>query len=152
MSTRPQVLLTAEGWRRLNDELADLRRRRADARSAILRGETSAQSDSVASPSEIEYLSHCVVELEYVVARAVPVPTDHHERDTVGLGSEVDVCWADTSRETYVIVSPSGAEPGLGRISHSSPVGLALMGRRAGDLVPFVTDERTTQFLVESVR
>jgi transcription elongation factor GreA len=154
VTTNPRVLLTADGWRRLHDELAELRQRLADALAANRNGngEWSSPLDGAASPSEIEYLNHCIVELEYVLSRAVPVAPDEREPGVVGVGSEVDVRWVGRGRETYTIVGPPEVAPPLGRISYASPIGLALMGRRAGEDVTVVTEEQTCRIRVEAVR
>ena len=52
----------------------------------------------------------------------------------VSLGTTVTV-EDDLGEETYTIVGSHEAAPAHGRISSTSPVGRALMGRRAGDLV-----------------
>jgi transcription elongation factor GreA len=144
-----QVLLTPDGWRRLHDDLAELRRRRAHALAATANG---GPSDGTASQSEIEYLRHCIAELEYVLSRALPVAPDEREPGVVGVGSEVEVHWDDRSRETYIIVGPPEVEARRGRISYISPVGLALMGRRAGEAVTVVTEAQTSRIRVVAVR
>jgi transcription elongation factor GreA len=152
VTMNPQVLLTADGWRQLHDELAELRRRRAEALAANGNGGWSSPSNGAASPSEIEYLSHCIAELEYVLSRAVPVESDERKPGVVGVGSEVEVHWDDGSRETYAIVGPPEVEARRGRISYVSPVGLALMGRRAGDVVVVVAENQTSRIRVVAVR
>jgi transcription elongation factor GreA len=52
----------------------------------------------------------------------------------VSLGTTVTV-EDDLGEETYTIVGSHEASPATGRISSTSPVGRALMGRRAGDTV-----------------
>jgi len=52
----------------------------------------------------------------------------------VSLGTTVTV-EDDLGEETYTIVGSHEAAPASGRISSTSPVGRALMGRRAGDSV-----------------
>jgi transcription elongation factor GreA len=52
----------------------------------------------------------------------------------VSLGTSVTV-EDDQGEETYTIVGSHEASPSDGRISSTSPVGRALMGRRAGDTV-----------------
>ena len=53
---------------------------------------------------------------------------------TVAVGSSV-VVETDGEENTWQIVGANEADPGRGRISYASPVGQALMGRRAGDEV-----------------
>ncbi len=52
----------------------------------------------------------------------------------VSMGTAVTV-EDDQGEETYTIVGSHEASPSEGRISSTSPVGRALMGRRAGDTV-----------------
>jgi len=52
----------------------------------------------------------------------------------VSLGTAVTV-EDDLGQETYTIVGSHEASPAQGRISSTSPVGRALMGRRVGDTV-----------------
>jgi transcription elongation factor GreA len=153
VATSSQVMLTAVGWRRLHDELTELRQRRSEALASRTHGSGwPAESGSVASPSEIEYLSHCISEVEYVLARAVPVDSDEIEPGVVGVGSEVEVIWDDQSREIYTIVGPPEVAPLRGLISYVSPVGLALMGRRAGHEVTVVTEDQASKIRVAAVR
>jgi transcription elongation factor GreA len=53
---------------------------------------------------------------------------------TVAVGSSVVVAM-DDEQTTWQIVGANEADPGRGKISYASPVGQALMGRRAGDEV-----------------
>jgi len=52
----------------------------------------------------------------------------------VALGSTVELESPD-GRETFTIVGSAEARPAAGRISNESPVGRALLGKRAGDEV-----------------
>ena len=91
VTTNSQVLLTADGWRRLHDELAELSQRRATSLAATMNGDWGPPSEHAASPSELEYLRHCIAELEYVLERAIPVARTEREPGVVGVGSEVEV-------------------------------------------------------------
>jgi len=55
--------------------------------------------------------------------------------DRVILGSLVKVQEDGEPMEEYLIVGPAEADPVGGRISNESPLGRALMGKRAGDRV-----------------
>ncbi len=57
----------------------------------------------------------------------------------VQVGSRVTVTEADSPPEVYTIVGPTEASPENGLISHESPVGAALLGRRIGDTVQIIT-------------
>lgn len=148
----PRVMLTAEGWRRLHDELATLRQRRTDALDlATVSAWERQPHGAAASPSEIEYLDHCISELEYVLSRAEPVESTEREPGVVSVGSVVEVIWDDGSAEEYTIVGPPEVAPRFGRISYVSPVGLALMGRSPGEHVTVITDQQTSRIQVIAV-
>ena len=54
-------------------------------------------------------------------------------RETVGLGSHVTIAEDDSPPETYHIVGSAEANPAAGLISNESPLGRALIGRKAGE-------------------
>lgn len=148
----PRVLLTAEGWRRLHDELADLQQRRTDAVTIAVGGDWERlPHGAAASPSEIDYLDHCIAELEYVLTRAEPVDSSEQEPGVISVGSAVAVTWDDGSADEYTIVGPPEVAPRLGRISYISPVGLALMGRRAGEQVTVITEQQVNRLTITAV-
>jgi len=53
-------------------------------------------------------------------------------RSTVGIGSTVTIKLAGKTT-TYSLVGPVEADPLNGKISNESPIGKALLGRKAGD-------------------
>ena len=64
------------------------------------------------------------------------VNLDRIPRDKVGLGSLVTVAVEDSGDETvFEIVVPEDADPTIGRISPSSPIGKCLLGHEEGDTV-----------------
>ena len=61
---------------------------------------------------------------------------DKIPKDKVGLGSTVTLRQLDTGDKiTYEIVTPEEADPTLGRISPSSPIGACLLNHEEGDEV-----------------
>ncbi len=61
---------------------------------------------------------------------------DRIPRDKVGLGSLVTVMIPDSGDETvFELVVPEDADPAIGRISPSSPIGKCLLGHEEGDSV-----------------
>jgi len=64
------------------------------------------------------------------------VNLDRIPRDKVGLGSVVTVRQEGTGEEIgFEIVVPEDADPTIGRISPSSPIGKTLLGHEVGDTV-----------------
>lgn len=59
---------------------------------------------------------------------------------TISLGSTVNLI-VNGKQKTYRILGPQEADPSRGRISHLSPLGAALVGHMAGDIVQFQPPE-----------
>ena len=67
------------------------------------------------------------------------------------VGSTV-VVEGDDGEQTFVLVGSSEADPAAGRISYSSPVGQALLGRRAGYDVNVQLPRSEIRYRVREVR
>jgi len=154
MKHGPVVRLTSVGWRRLHDELTSLRRRRLEASLAAAGGsrQTSPARAESASPAELQYLEHCISELEWVLGRSEPDPNEDVPPGLVHVGRDVEVVWDDGVRELYRIVAPENVAPRFGHISYVSPVGLALMGRRCGEEVMVIVDDRLSTLRIKAVK
>ncbi len=63
------------------------------------------------------------------------VNLDRIPRDKVGLGSVVTVVAESGEEVVFEIVVPEEADPAIGRISPSSPIGKCLLGHEEGDSV-----------------
>lgn len=131
--------LTADGAKKLHDELANLkgpvREKLAQRlRAAIQMGDLSENADYHAAKEEQGFLEGRIQELEYVLKNAMIIDESIH-RDVVDIGARVTVQEEDYPEETYMVVGPKEADPKNGRISHESPIGRALIGHKAGDEV-----------------
>lgn len=70
-------------------------------------------------------------------------------RDSIGFWSTVRLLDLDSGRElTYQLVSADDAEPRQGRVSVTSPIGRALIGRSTGDEVVVETPRGTRTYEV----
>jgi transcription elongation factor GreA len=82
------------------------------------------------------FLQARVAQLHRRLAALSLVNLDKIPRGKVGLGSVVTVKQEDTGDETvYEIVVTEDADPTIGRISPSSPIGKCLLGHEEGDTV-----------------
>jgi transcription elongation factor GreA len=134
-----EIYLTPEGAERLRAELADLRGPRrtelaARLRHAVQQGDLSENADYIAAKEEQAFLEGRIMELEYILKQAI-IADGPREEGVVHVGSTVVVAEPDGPSETYLVVGIKEADPASGRISHESPFGAALMGRRTGETV-----------------
>ncbi len=80
-----------------------------------------------------------IAELEQLLTTAQVIELDQVPTGAVSLGSVVHLAASDGRTHRYTIVGSYEADPAAGRISHESPVGKALLGRKAGDEVLVTT-------------
>ena len=74
------------------------------------------------------------------------------KKGTVSLGSKVDfIDKADGELATYEIVGTTEADVELGRISNESPIGNALLGRKAGDEISVTIPSGVTTLVIKKV-
>jgi len=72
--------------------------------------------------------------------------------DTVLVGSTVVVLKEGTTDEvTYVIVGAEEADMAKGKISHRSPLGVALFGKKKGENVTFTSPRGTVNYKIINV-
>jgi transcription elongation factor GreA len=137
-----QVILSPEGRDRLQAELDGLTGQRPEVvkRIATARehGDLKENAEYHAAREEQGFLEARIRGIEAKLKVAVIVaPTERGA--VVGLGSRVRVREDGEDDVEMQVVSPAEANSREGRISSSSPVGAALMGRRVGDAVTVIT-------------
>jgi transcription elongation GreA/GreB family factor len=67
------------------------------------------------------------------------------------VGSTVGVEEDDGTTSTFAIVGSTEADPASGRISNVAPVGRALLGRSAGDVVVVTTPRGEIRYRITSL-
>ena len=135
--SKKEIYLTAEGAARLREELEELRGPRRDdlarrLRHAVQQGDLSENADYISAKEEQAFLEGRIQELEGTLRQAVIVAADSAAGE-VGVGCTVVVQEEGQAQQVYQIVGVKEADPRNGRISHESPIGLALLGKRPGE-------------------
>ena len=139
-----KVPMTAGGFQSLKEEL---RWRQQEERPRIIEAISEARSHGDLSENaeyhaakEAQSLNEGRVnELEDLVARAEIIDVSKLSGDKVKFGATVVVVDEDTEEErTYQIVGDQEADVKQGRISISSPIARALIGKEVGDSIEVV--------------
>jgi transcription elongation factor GreA len=137
-----RLSLTRDGLTRLREELDYLKNVRrpevADALEQARESNLSTEDDPgyELAKEEQAKVEDRIVYIEDILSRADVIDeAAAHQSDTVRLGSTVIVKPEDGPEQTYQIVGSPEVDIARGKISDSSPVGRALIGRRAGDNV-----------------
>ena len=148
-----QHYLTAEGAARLRAELERMKgpERQAIAkrlREAIQMGDLSENADYHKAKEDQGFLEGRIQELEYILKNAIIIDESALDGETVQIGSRVMIQESDLEPETYLLVGVKEADPRNGRISHESPIGKALIGKRVGEEVVVETPNGSIRFKI----
>ena len=129
-------------------------RRQRDARLDEYRRQRDRGADDAILASLRAEVDRCDALLAAVTA-APPGASSHRAGGdgaaVAGLGSTVTVHWEDGDEATYTIVGSLAVDPSTHRISYESPVGRALLGRRAAEWVEVATPARRQRLLVVAI-
>ena len=99
-------------------------------------GDLRENAEYKAAKERQSFLQARIGQLHRRVAALSMMNLDKIPRDKVGLGSTVSLRHTANGEEVvYEIVTPEEADPTVGRISPSSPIGKSLLGHEEGDTV-----------------
>jgi transcription elongation factor GreA len=140
MPDKQSTYLTAEGAAKLEAELRDLKGPQREAiakrlRDAIQMGDLSENADYHKAKEDQGFLEGRIQELEYTFRNAIIVEETSGPKNIVAVGVRVTVQENGFDTETYHVVGAKEADPRSGKISNESPIGLALMDHRVGDMI-----------------
>ena len=142
-----EVILTKEGLEELEKRLEYLKvQKRAEIteRIKVARefGDLSENAEYDAAKNEQAMIEGEILEIEEKLKHAVVIKGA--KKGTVSLGSKVEVYDRGYDENcVYEIVGTTEADLDAGRISNESPIGNALLGRKAGDVVEVAVPEGT---------
>jgi transcription elongation factor GreA len=144
MPDKPSTYLTAEGAAKLAAELKDLKGPQREAiarrlRDAIQMGDLSENADYHKAKEDQAFLEGRIQELEFLFQNAIVVEQTNGPKDIVSVGTQVTVQEEGLAPETYHMVGAKEANPRAGKISHESPIGVALLDHRVGDVIDVET-------------
>ena len=158
MNAEKEILLTANGQTKIEEELEHLRtvRRREVAdriRDSKQFGEFSENSEYEDAKTEQAFVEGRIMELKIILMNAHVIEDDEVQTDTVGVGSKVKVRDMETKDEwEYTIVGSVEADPGENRISNESPVGDALINKKVGDVVEVEVPAGIARYKIIKIR
>ena len=138
MANNQPVYLTADGLKKIQDEYEYLTgTRRKEVAQMIAEAKAEGDISENAGYDEAKtaqgFLEGRIRELENLLKNAELIDEGGRPKGEVSLGRTVIVREAGTDyEETYTIVGSVEADPTGGRISNSSPIGKALLGKRVG--------------------
>ncbi len=133
-----KVQLTKEGLTKLQEELKDLKeRKRPEAverlQAARGMGDLSENSEYTAAKDGLEFVEERIKEIEEILKHA-DIVESHSNGHEVTLGSAVTV-ELNGEKESFSLVGEFEADPMNHKLSNTSPIGKALLGKTVGSSV-----------------
>ena len=154
MAEQKKNILTSAGLKKLEDELNDLRvfRRREVAqkiKEAREQGDLSENAEYDAAKDEQRDIEARIEEIEQILKNSEVIDEDSLDKETVNFGGTVHIKDIDSKEEyKYMIVGSTEADVLNGKISNESPIGKALIGRKAGQTVIVNTPSGTFNYKI----
>ena len=151
-----EVILTKEGKEELEKRLEYLKvTKRAEITERIKTarefGDLSENAEYDAAKNEQAMVEGEILEIENKLKHAVIINSTG-KKGTVSLGNKVEFINEDTGETfLYEIVGTTEADVELGRISNESPIGNALLGRKAGDSIKVKVPQGITSIIIKKV-
>ena len=152
MAIKQNFNFTKEGFENLKKELKGLIDRRPivvkHLTEAREQGDLSENAGYHAAKDELSHIDSRLRELKYLLR--IGKVTQSDGQGIVSFGSKVTVETENSSME-FTIVEELEANPAGGKISTSSPIGSALLGKKVGEIVEIETPEGKTIFKISKI-
>ncbi len=127
-----------------DDLLEEIKRLKTEERPAVIKaiaearshGDLSENAEYHAAREKQSFIEGRLAEIEDKIARAEVIDIALMKGNIIRFGAKVTVADEDTDEEsTYQIVGEDEADISAGRLSITSPLARALIGREVGDMV-----------------
>lgn len=150
--------MTADGAGQLRDELKTLK---TDERPAVIKaiaaarehGDLAENAEYHAAREHQSFIEGRIAELEDQMSRIEVIDVKALKGKQVMFGATVTVADEETDeKKTYQIVSEYEADASKGRISVTSPIARALIGRSVGDSVEVTTPRGQKDYEIVKVQ
>jgi transcription elongation factor GreA len=147
-----RIPLTPEGFRKLQEELERLmkvdRPKNIQAiAEARAHGDLSENAEYHAAKEQQSFIAGRIQELKSKIALAQVIDPSKIRQSSVAFGAKVKVLDIEADEEyVFNLVGPEEADAKQGKISISSPVGKALIGKEVGDTAIIKAPARTIEY------
>lgn len=153
---RGKYYVTVGGEQQLKQELAELERKRTEVagniRTAKSFGDLSENFEYHEAKREQGFVEGRILQLKQIVPELAVVAPEEVSSDEVGFGAVVTLKEESGDQWDVLIVGPLEADPMEDRVSYESPMGSALLGRKAGDTVEVEAPAGTVRYEIRSIR
>ena len=156
MASSEQHFITEEGLKELKEELDDLTTNvRPDVINAIKEaralGDLSENAEYHAAKDKQSVVEARIRELEYLIENAIVIKEG--DSSEVRIGSTVEIKYIDDDEvEEYKIVGSTEADPFENKISNSSPIAKAIIGKKVNDIASVESPNGSYEVKIISIK
>ncbi|MBY6217836.1 transcription elongation factor GreA [Qipengyuania xiapuensis] len=155
MKPMEKVPMLAEGYEKLTADLKALRAERPKIVDAIeearAHGDLSENAEYHAAKERQGQVEAMIGDLEDKISRAQIIDPTTLSGDKVVFGATVTLLDEDDKPVKYQIVGQTEADAGKGRISYTSPIARALIGKQVEDEIEVTVPSGDKFYLVEKI-
>ena len=148
-----KIYLTKEGLEELKQEYEELSKvKRPEILSRVSQarsmGDLSENAEYTVAREELSFIDGRIDELEELLKQVVLISNNHSS--TIKLGSTVKVN-TGSDKEEFTLVGEWEADPKEKKISHESPLGKALIGKKVGEKVEVEAPAGKIVYTIEAI-
>ncbi len=153
-----RIPMTKEGHQKLKEELNNLikverPKNIEDIAEARAHGDLSENAEYHAARERQSFIEGRIQELQAKLAAADIIDTGKINQSKIAFGAKVKVIDVEADNEyEFTLVGPDEADVKSGKISISSPVGRALIGKELGDVAVVKAPARTIEYEIIEIR
>ena len=155
MATMEKVPMLAEGYDQLTAELKELRAERPKIVDAIeearAHGDLSENAEYHAAKERQGQVEAMIGDIESKVSRAQIIDPTTLSGDRVVFGSTVTLLDEDDKPVKYQIVGETEANASKGRLSYTSPIARALIGKEVDDEIEVTVPSGDKFYLIQKI-
>ena len=149
-----KISLTKQGRDKLLDELENLKKVKRPAVVERIKksrdyGDLSENAEYEDARNEQSFVEGRIQEIEHILKYAEV--SEKKDNGEVALGSQVKV-EIDGEQNSYEIVGSAEADPMSGKISADSPIGSAIIGKKAGEKILAQTPSGEIKLTIVSIK
>ncbi len=151
-----EIYLTKAGLTKLQHEYDELttdgRKKIADMiKTAKEYGDLSENSEYADAKDQQVFIEGRIAELEHILKGAVIIDESHDNCTQVNVGCSVHV-EVNKGEMEFMIVGSAEADPEKGWISNESPIGKALLGKKAGETVEIEVPAGKIEYKIKKIK
>ena len=150
-----KIQLTKQGFEKIKKEHTEIKSDKHPKaldrlQKARAMGDLSENSEYTSAKEDLAFVEERIMELESILGNAEIVEMEVHT-GSIDIGSTVVIVHGDTEH-SFTIVGEFEADPQQKKLSHKSPIGSALLGKKKGQKVKVKVPAGEIEYLIMDIK